>query len=95
MSKLTESLEIQQKINKGVETLMNHFGEEISLAAYYEEMASAQSQIMSVMLAAEEFFCSRHCHEEVLRPKDVANFFSDINELFKILKPFDQIANKE
>lgn len=95
MSKLSESLETQQKIHQAVENLMSHFGKETSLAAYYEEMASAQSQIMSVILASEDFFHSSHCHDEILRPKDVANFFSDINELFKMLKPLDQIANME
>ena len=92
MSKLTERLEFQQKMNNALETLMNHFGKEISLASYYEEMASAQSQIMSVLLATQEF---SNCEDEVLRPKDVANFFSDINDLFKLLKPIDQIANME
>lgn len=93
MSKLKENLEFQKETNNVIETLMKHFGEETSLSAYYEEMASAQSQIMSVMLAADDFFHSHHCHEEVLTPKDVANFFSDINELFKMLKPLDHIAN--
>jgi len=95
MSKLTERLEYQQSLNKAIESLMNHFGKEISLAAYYEEMASAQSQVMSVMLAAQELFHIHDCEDQVLRPKDVANFFSDINDLFQMLKPIDQIANEE
>ena len=95
MSKLKENLKLQQEINKAVERLMNHFGEETGLSDYYEEMASAQSQVMSVMLAADQLFHSRRSGEELLTPKDVANFFSDINELFKMLKPFDNIANME
>ena len=95
MSKLRSQLELQQKMNRAVETLMNHFGKEVSLAAYYEEMASAQSQVMSVMLAAQELSHIRDCNEEVLKPKDVANFFSDINDLFQMLKPIDQVANME
>lgn len=95
MSKLKENLKLQQEINKAVERLMNYFGEEISLSDYYEEMASAQSQVMSVMLAADQLFHSRGSGDELLTPKDVANFFSDIKELFKMLKPFDNIANMD
>ena len=95
MSKLKENLKLQQEINKAVERLMNFLGEEISLSDYYEEMASAQSQVMSVMLAADQLFHNRGRGEELLTPKDVANFFSDINELFKMLKPFDNIANMD
>ena len=90
-TKLDKQIDYQQRINKAVDGLLNHFCHEVGLQAYYQEMAKAQAQVMSLLRVYEEADRS-NSHEEFLYPKDVALFFCDICDLFDLLTTLDDIA---
>ena len=90
-TKLDKQIDYQQRINKAVDGLLNHFGNEVGLRAYYQEMAKAQAQVMSLLRVYEEADTS-NSHEEFLYPKDVAIFFCDVCDLFGLLTTLDDVA---
>ena len=90
-TKLDKQIDYQQRINKAVEGLLNHFCNEVGLRAYYQEMAKAQAQVMSLLRVYEEADTS-NSHEEFLYPKDVAIFFCDVCDLFGLLTALDDVA---
>ena len=90
-TKLDKQIDYQQRINKAVEGLLNHFCSEVGLRAYYQEMAKAQAQVMSLLRVYEEADTS-NSHEEFLYPKDVAIFFCDVCDLFGLLTTLDDVA---
>ena len=92
-TKLDKQIDYQQRINKAVDGLLNHFCHEVGLQAYYQEMAKAQAQVMSLLRVYEEADRS-NSHEEFLYPKDVALFFCDICMLFDLLTTLDDIARE-
>jgi predicted transcriptional regulator len=90
-TKLDKQIDYQQRINKAVEGLLNHFCNELGLRAYYQEMAKAQAQVMSLLRVYEEADTS-NSHEEFPYPKDIAIFFCDVCVLFGLLTALDDIA---
>lgn len=96
-TKFQNALDYQKEVNDAVSTLVKHFGSEVSLSSYYEELAEVQVQVMSMLQICEQMLGDddQRVVETLILPKDVVGFFCDINELFKMLKPFNRLANTE
>lgn len=96
-TKLQKTLDYQKEINQAVNTLLEHFGNECSMSSYYEDLATVQVQVMSMLQICEQMLGEddQRVIETLILPKDVVNFFCSLNDLYKMLKPFDRIANKE
>lgn len=95
MNSFKKSLNYQQKVNEAVSKLMEHFSQEVDMSSYYEEFAIAEAEIMSMIRLTDGYINSEKFHGDVYNPNTVVDFLVSVNTLYKMLKPFDKLANEQ
>lgn len=81
----------QQKINEAVKAIFNLFSE-CPYASYMEDMAEAQTQIISLMEMAKQQAAIHDACDEI-QTSDITMFLMDVSSIFKILRPFAEMLN--
>jgi len=86
----------QLKVNEAVKVLKNHFAEEMEISAYFQNLALAEVEIMSMLeLTKEVLENDDDAKERYFLPENVCSFLMDINNLFKLLEPLATAARDE
>ena len=77
MKNLGKVLDYQKKTNEAVEKMMDLLANYYSTSMLYETLANAQVQIMSLLR-----LCDHYIEDMLLQ----------VNEVYKLLKPFEELA---
>lgn len=97
-TKFQKTLDYQQKINEAVNALVNKFSRKdgVELSEEFELFSDVQTKIMSMQALCDllerkndDLAC-----KILIDTADITTFFNEISEIFKLLKPFDSIAEE-
>ena len=97
-TKFQKSLDYQQKVNEAVNALVNKFSRKdgVQLSEEFELFSDVQTKIMSMQALCDllerkndDLAC-----KILIDTSDITMFFNEISEIFKLLKPFDSIAEE-
>ena len=97
-TKFQKSLDYQQKVNEAVNALVNKFSRKdgVQLSDEFELFSDVQTKIMSM-----QAYCDLGLRKNdnlackiLIDTADITTFFSEISEIFKLLRPFDDIAEE-
>ena len=97
-TKFQKSLDYQQKVNEAVNALVNKFSRKdgVQLSDEFELFSDVQTKIMSMQALCDllerkndDLAC-----KILIDTADITMFFNEISEIFKLLKPFDSIAEE-
>ena len=97
-TKFQKSLDYQQKVNEAVNALVNKFSRKdgVQLSEEFELFSDVQTKIMSMQALCDllerkndDLAC-----KILIDTADITMFFNEISEIFKLLKPFDSIAEE-
>ena len=97
-TKFQKSLDYQQKVNEAVNALVNKFSRKdgVQLSEEFELFSDVQTKIMSMQALCDllerkndDLAC-----KILIDTADITTFFNEISEIFKLLKPFDSIAEE-
>ena len=97
-TKFQKTLDYQQKINEAVNALVNKFSRKdgVELSEEFELFSDVQTKIMSMQALCDllerkndDLAC-----KILIDTADIITFFNEISEIFKLLKPFDSIAEE-
>ena len=94
MKNLGKVLDYQKKTNKAVEELVDMLSNSYSMSMLYETLANAQVQIMALIRLCDHYINDGQKWGEVLCPNDIEDMLIHVNEVYKHLKPFDDIARE-
>ena len=97
-TKFQKTLDYQQKINEAVNALVNKFSRRdgVQLSEEFELFSDVQTKIMSMQSLCDLL---ERKHDDLackilIDTADITMFFNEISEIFKLLKPFDSIAEE-
>ena len=88
----------QQKMNEAINALVKKFDRKdgVELSSEFEMFSDVQTKIMSM-----QAYCDRGLRKNddlacqiLIDTADITAFFSEISEIFKLLRPFDDIAEE-
>ena len=65
-----------------------------SIGMLYETLANAQVQIMSLLRLCDRYIEDGQKWGEVLNPNDIEDMLLQVNEVYKLLKPFEELARE-
>ena len=97
-TKFQKSLDYQQKVNEAVNALVNKFSRKdgVQLSEEFELFSDVQTKIMSMQALCDllerkndDLAC-----KILIDTADITMLFNEISEIFKLLKPFDSIAEE-
>lgn len=97
-TKFQKTLDYQQYVNQAVNALVDKFSRKdgVQLSEEFELFSDVQTKIMSM-----QAFCDLLEHKNndlackiLIDTADITMFFNEISEIFKLLKPFDSIAEE-
>ena len=97
-TKFQKSLDYQQKVNEAVNALVNKFSRKdgVQLSDEFELFSDVQTKIMSMQALCDllerkndDLAC-----KILIDTADITMLFNEISEIFKLLKPFDSIAEE-
>ena len=96
MSNFKKLQQKQERINKAVEKLVDYFGNEVSMNAFYHDQSQAQIEIMSMIQFVEMHIRNgiKNEAENVFCPNTVVDYLSLVNDIIKMLQPFADIAEE-
>ena len=94
MKNLGKVLDYQKKTNKAVEELVDMLSNCYSMSMLYETLANAQVQIMALIRLCDRYIEDGQKWGEVLFPNDIEDMLIHVNEVYKHLKPFEEIARE-
>ena len=95
-TKFQKTLDYQQSVNKAIEALVKKFDRRdgVELSAEFELFSDVQTKIMSM-----QAYCDLGLRKNddlacqlLIETADITTFFAEISEIFKLLRPFDDIA---
>lgn len=95
-TKYQKTLDYQEKVNKAIEALVKKFDRMsgVGLSSEFELFSDVQTKIMSMQAYCdlglrnnEDLAC-----QILIDTADITVFFNEISEIFKLLRPFDDIA---
>ncbi len=92
MKNLGKVLDYQKKTNEAVEKMMDLLANYYSTSMLYETLANAQVQIMSLLRLCDRYIEDGQKCGEVLNPNDIEDMLLQVNEVYKLLKPFEELA---
>ena len=94
-TKLGKVLDYQKKQAEAVEAVINLLSNYYSTGMLYETLANAQVQIMSLMRLCDRYIeAGQPKWGEVLNPNDIEDMLLEVNEVYKLLKPFEELARE-
>jgi hypothetical protein len=95
MKNLGKVLDYQKKTNEAVEKMMDLLANYYSTSMLYETLANAQVQIMSLLRLCDRYIeAGQPKWGEVLNPNDIEDMLLQVNEVYKLLKPFEELARE-
>lgn len=98
-SKLQKTLDYQQKVNEAVKKLVESFNpqDSMTLSEHYKMMAETQVQVMSMLQLSERLIerGNNEACETIFIPNSVTDFFSCVLDIYKLLEPFDEMAQEQ
>ena len=94
MKNLGKVLDYQKKTNEAVEKMMDLLANYYSTSMLYETLANAQVQIMSLLRLCDRYIEDGQKWGEVLNPNDIEDMLLQVNEVYKLLKPFEELARE-
>lgn len=95
MSKnLGKVLIYQRDMNDAVSKLMDLLANYYSISMLYETLANAQVQIMSLLRLCDHYIHDGQKWGEVVCPNDIEDMLLQVNEVYKHLKPFEDLARE-
>ena len=93
MSKnLGKLLTYQRDMNEAVSSLMDLLANYYSTGMLYETLANAQVQIMSLLRLCDRYISDGQKWGDVVCPNDIEDMLLQVNEVYKHLKPFEELA---
>lgn len=92
MKNLGKVLDYQKKTNEAVEKMMDLLANYYSIGMLYETLANAQVQIMSLLRLCDRYIDDGQKWGEVVCPNDIEDMLLQVNEVYKLLKPFEELA---
>lgn len=93
-TKLGKVLDYQKKQNEAVENVINFLSNDYSMGMLYETLANAQVQILSLVRLGEQYIQDGQKWGEILDPKDIEDMLLMVNDVYKLLKPFEDLARE-
>ena len=95
MSKnLGKVLDYQQRTNDAVEKIIDFLSNDYSTGMLYETLANAQVQIMSLIRLSDRYVSDGQKWGEILNPNDIEDMLLMVNDVYKLLKPFEELARE-
>lgn len=98
-NKLQKTLAYQEKVNNAVKKLIESFNprNSMSLSEHYRLLAEVQVQVFSAIQLCERLVerGDNEACETVFTPCDVTSFFSCVLDIYKLLEPFDDMAQED
>ena len=94
MKNLGKVLDYQKKSAEAVEKMMDLLANYYSIGMLYETLANAQVQIMSLLRLCDHYIEDGQKWGEVLNPNDIEDMLLQVNEVYKLLKPFEELARE-
>ena len=91
---LGKVLSYQRDTNNAVEELMDFLANYYSTSMLYETLANAQVQIMSLLRLCDRYIQDGQKWGEVVCPNDIEDMLLQVNDLYKLLKPFEELARE-
>ncbi len=97
-TKFQKTLDYQQKMNEAINALVKKFDRKdgVELSSEFELFSDVQTKIMSM-----QAYCDLGLRKNdnlacqiLIDTADITTFFSEISEIFKLLRPFDDIAEE-
>lgn len=97
-TKFQKTLDYQQKVNEAVNALVKKFDRKngVQLSSEFELFSDVQTKIMSM-----QAYCDLGLRKNddlackiLIDTADITLFFNEISEIFKLLHPFDDIAEE-
>ena len=98
MKNFRKALENQKQVNEAINALVKKFDrrEGVELSSEFELFSDVQTKIMSM-----QAYCDLGLRKNddlacqiLIDTADITSFFSEISEIFKLLRPFDDIAEE-
>ena len=65
-----------------------------SISMLYETLANAQVQIMSLLRLCDRYIQDGQKWGEVVCPDDIEDMLLQVNDVYKLLKPFENLARE-
>jgi beta-glucosidase/6-phospho-beta-glucosidase/beta-galactosidase len=93
-TKLGKVLDYQKMQNEAVEKMIDFLSNYYSTGMLYETLAKAQVQIMSLIRLCDQYIRDGQKWGEVLDPKDIEDMLLMVNDVYKLLKPFEELARE-
>lgn len=95
MSKnLGKVLDYQRKQNSAVEKVIDFLSNYESTGMLYETLANAQVQILSLLRLCDKYVQDGQKWGEIICPNNIEDMLLDVNEVYKLLKPFEELARE-
>jgi hypothetical protein len=95
MSKnLGKVLDYQRKQNSAVEKVIDFLSNNESTGMLYETLANAQVQILSLLRLCDKYIQDGQKWGEIICPNNIEDFLLDVNDVYKLLKPFEELARE-
>lgn len=93
--KLGKVLDYQLKENEAVTAVINFLSNDFSTGMLYETLANAQLQIMSLIRLCDRYIeAGQPNWGEVVCPNDIEDMLLMVNDVYKLLKPFEELARE-
>ena len=93
-SKLGKVLDYQKRQNEAVEKVIDFLSNDYSMGMLYETLSNAQVQIMSLVRLCDRYIEDGQKCGEVLNPNDIEDMLLMVNDVYKLLKPFEDLARE-
>jgi hypothetical protein len=93
-TKLGKVLDYQKKTNEATEAIMDFLANTYSTGMLYETLANAQVQIMSLVRLCDRYIEQGQKWGTVLYPDDIEDMLLMVNDVYKLLKPFEELARE-
>lgn len=93
-TKLGKVLNYQQKEHDAVAAVINMLSNIYSTGMLYETLANAQVQIMSLIRLSDKYIEDGQKWGEILCPDHIEDMLLMVNEVYKLLKPFEELARE-
>lgn len=94
MKNLGKVLDYQMRTNDAVSGVINLLSNYYSTGILYETLANAQVQIMSLLRLCDRYIQDGQKWGSVICPTDIEDMLLQVNEVYKHLKPFEELARE-
>ena len=95
MNNFKKTLDSQQKVNEAVQAIFEHFRKEINFCELFESMSNAQTAIMIMTTHYHRLLEVQHNEDSKGYQEDVTDFFYNVSEIFKLIRPLAEMAERD